>query len=120
MEFRTNINEITTFINNSLLGILESNMQTLTPNQLVLGRNFNPIAPGINVNSDTSLIGLKNYAQDVYKSYWFRWEVEVLLKLFVPGPKWNKSRSNAKVNYIGLLLIHRVSAGKFFDCLNLY
>ena len=120
MEFRTNINEITTFINNSFLGILESNMQTLTPNQLVLGRNFNPIAPGINVNSDTSLIGLKIYAQDVYKSYWFRWEVEVLLKLFVPGPKWNKSRSNAKVNYIGLLLFHRVSAGKFFDCLKIY
>jgi len=44
----------------------------------------------------------------------------VLLKLLVPGPKWNKARSNAKVNYIGLFLCYRASAGKFFDCLNLY
>ena len=95
-------------------------MQPLTPNQLLLGRKFNPIAPGTNVNSDTSLIGLKNYVQDFYKSYWFRWEVEVLLKLFVPGPKWNKSESNVKVGDIGLLLFHKGSAGKFFDCLQLY
>ena len=95
-------------------------MQPLNPNQLVLGRNFNPIAPWINVNSDTSLIGLKNYVQDVYKSWWARGEVEVLPKLFVPGPKWNKSKSNIKVDDIGLLLFHRGSAGKFFDCLQIY
>ena len=112
LEFRTIINEITTSINNRPLGILESNMQPLTPNQLLLGRNFNPIAPGTNVNSDTSLIGLKNYVKDVYKSWWSRWEVEVLPKLFVPGPKWNKSESNVKVGDIGLLLSHKGSAGK--------
>ena len=77
-----------------------------------MGRNFNPIAPGANANVDTSLIGLKNYVKDVYKSWWSRWEVEVLPKLFVPGPKWNKSESNVKVGDIGLLLSHKGSAGK--------
>merc|ERR1712101_53077 len=67
LEFRTIINEITTSINNRPLGVLESNMQPLTPNQLLLGRNFNPVAPGTNVNSDTSLFGLKSYIQDIYK-----------------------------------------------------
>jgi len=112
LEFRTIINEITTSINNRPLGVLESNMQPLTPNQLLLGRNFNPIAPGTNVNSDTSLIGLKSYVQDVYKSWWSRWEVEVLPKLFVPGPKWNIAEANIKVGDIGLLLSHKGSAGK--------
>ena len=85
--------------------------------QLMVGKL---VSYRICLNSDTSLVRLKFYAQDVYNSYCFRWEVEVLLKLFVPGPKWNKSRSNAKVNYIGLFLCYRASAGKFFDCLNLY
>ena len=112
LEFKTIINEITTSINNRPLGVLESNMQPLTPNQLLLGRNFNPIAPGTNINADTSLIGLKGYIQDVYKSWWSRWEVEVLPKLFVPGPKWNKAEANIKVGDIGLLLSHKGSAGK--------
>ena len=68
LEFRTIINEITTSINNRPLGILEDNMQPLTPNQLLLGRNFSPIAPGTNVNADTSLLGLKDYIKDVYKT----------------------------------------------------
>merc|ERR1712240_610928 len=112
LEFRTIINEITTSINNRPLGVLESNMQPLTPNQLLLGRNFNPIAPGTNVNADTSLLGLKNYMQDIYKSWWSRWEVEVLPRLFIPGSKWNKAESNVKVGDIGILLSHKGSAGK--------
>merc|ERR1711867_326868 len=46
LEFRTIINEITTSINNRPLGVLESNMQPLTPNRLLLGSILNPIAPG--------------------------------------------------------------------------
>ena len=112
LEFRTIINEITTSINNRPLGILEDNMQPLTPNQLLLGRNFSPIAPGTNVNADTSLLGLKDYIKDVYKTWWSRWEAEVLPKLFVPGPKWSKTHNNVKVGDIGLLLSYKGSAGK--------
>ena len=112
LEFRTIINEITTSINNRPLGILENNMQPLTPNQLLLGRNFSPIAPGTNINADTSLLGLKGYIQDVYKTWWSRWEAEVLPKLFVPGPKWSKAHTNVKVGDIGLLLSYKGSAGK--------
>lgn len=112
LEFRTIINEITTSINNRPLRVVKSNVQPLTPNQLLLGRNFSPVAPGTNVNADTSLIGLKGYIQDVYKSWWSRWEVEVIPKLFVPGPKWNKAETNVKVGDIGLLLSHKGSAGK--------
>ena len=47
LEFRTIINEITTSINNGPLGILESNMQPLTPNHLLLGRNFSLLLLGL-------------------------------------------------------------------------
>ena len=87
-------------------------MQPLTPNHLLLGRNFSPIAPGTTVNADTSLLGLKGYIQDVYTTWWSRWEAEVLPKLFIPGPKWNKTHNNVKVGDIGILLSHKGSAGK--------
>ena len=112
LEFRTLINEITTSINNRPLGILQNDMQPLTPNHLLLGRNFNPIAPGIIVNADTSLLGLKGYILDVYTTWWSRWEADVLPKLFIPGPKWNKTHTNVKVGDIGLLLSYKGSAGK--------
>merc|ERR1712089_3068 len=101
LEFRTIINEITTSINNRPLGILQNDQQPLTPNHLLLGRNFSPIAPGTSINADTSLLGLKDYIKDVYKTWWSRWEAEVLPKLFVPGPKCNKSESNVKVDQPG-------------------
>merc|ERR1712177_28830 len=113
LEFRTIINQITTSINKRPLGVLESNMQPLTPNQLLLGRNFSLIAPGTNVNADTSLLGLKGYILDVCKTWWSRWEAEVLPKLFVPGPKWSKVHTNVKVGDIGLLLAHRAQLAKF-------
>merc|ERR1711867_161990 len=51
------------------------------------------------LNSDTLLIRLKFYDQEVNNSHCFGWEVKVLLKLFTPGPEWNKIKSNAKANY---------------------
>merc|ERR1712240_794535 len=66
------VKQLKSSIKNRPLGVLESSMQPITPNQLLLGRNFNPVAPGTNVNSDTSLFGLKSYIQDIYKSWWSR------------------------------------------------
>ena len=54
LEFKTLIAEITTSINNRPLGILQNDQQPLTPNHLLLGRNFSPIAPGTTINVDTS------------------------------------------------------------------
>merc|ERR1712089_54307 len=119
LEFRTIINEITTSINNRPLGILQNDMQPLTPNHLLLGRNFSPIAPGTTVNAYTSLLGLKGYIQDVYTTWWSRWEAEVLPKLFIPGPKWNKTHNNVKVGDIGILLSYKGSAGKILTLYNI-
>ena len=82
--------------------------------QLMVGKL---VSYRICLNSDTSFVRLKFYAQDVYNSYCFRWEVKVLLKLLIPGPKWNKFRSNAKVNYTKLFLCYRSTADNFFDFL---
>ena len=112
LEFKTLIAEITTSINNRPLGTLQDDQQPLTPNQLLLGRNFSPISPGTSINADTSLLGLKGYIQDVYSTWWARWEVDVFPKLFIPGPKWNKPHSNIKVGDIGILISHKGSANK--------
>ena len=36
----------------------------------------------------------------------------MLSKLFIPGPKWNKTYDNVKVGDIGILLSYKGSAGK--------
>ena len=112
LEFRTLINEITTSINNRPLGILQNDQQPLTPNHLLLGRNFSPIASETSINADSSLIGLKGYIQEVYTTWWSRWEAEILPKLFIPGPKWNRRYDNVKIGDIGILLSYKGSAGK--------
>ena len=112
LEFKTLINEITTSINNRPLGVLQNEQQPLTPNHLLLGRNFSPIAPELSTNADSSLLGLKSYIQDVYKTWWSRWEAEILPSLFIPGPEWNRRYDNIKVGNIGILLSYKGSAGK--------
>ena len=112
LEFKTLIAEITTSINNRPLGTLQDDQQPLTPNQLLLGRNFSPVSPGTSINADSSLLGLKGYIQNVYSTWWARWEIDVFPKLFIPGPKWNKPHSNIKVGDIGILISHKGSANK--------
>ena len=84
----------------------------MTANQLLLGRNFSPVSPGTNINADPSLLGLKGYTQNVYSPWCARWEIDVFPKLFIPGPKWNKTHSNVKVGDIGILISHKGSANK--------
>ena len=115
MEFKTLFDDISTAINNRPLGALQDSHQPLTPNHLLLGRNFSPISAQNFVNADSSLLGLKNYVKDVYNTWWLRWESEVLPKLFVPGSKWNKKHDNIKVGDIGILLSTKVLAGKMIS-----
>ena len=82
--------------------------------QLMVGKS---VSYRICLNSDTSLVRLKLYAQEVYNSCCFGWEVGVLLRSLTPGPKWNKFRLNAKANYTKLFLCYRSTADNFFDFL---
>ena len=82
--------------------------------QLMVGKS---VSYRICLNSDTSLVRLKLYAQEVYNSCCFGWKVGVLLRSLTPGPKWNKFRLNAKANYTELFLCYRSTADNFFDFL---
>ena len=115
LEFKTLIDEISTSINNRPQGVLQDSQQPLTPNHLLLGRNFSPVSSQTSVNADSSLIGLKGYVKDVYLTWWSRWESEVLPKLFIPGSKWNKRHNNVKVGDIGILLSSKAPAGKMIS-----
>ena len=73
LEFKTLIVEISIAINNRPLGVLQNSQEGLTPNHLLLGRNFSPVSVQTSVNADSSLLGLKNYGKDVYNIWWHRW-----------------------------------------------
>ena len=72
LEFKTLIDEISTSNNNRQLGVLPDCQQPLTPNHLLLGRNFSPVSSQTSVNADSSLIGLKGYVKDVYITWGLR------------------------------------------------
>ena len=112
LEFKTLVDHITCAINNRPLGIVQDNLQPLTPNHLLMGRNFSPIAPITPAAGDTSALGLSLHQKDLYKLWWSRWRAEVLPKLFTPGSKWSDSHPNVQVGDICLLLSHKGSAGK--------
>ena len=69
LEFKTLIDEISTAINNRPLGILQDSQQPLTPNHLLLGRNFSPVSSLSSMDADTSLIGFNGYIKDVHILY---------------------------------------------------
>ena len=105
MEFWTVLAEITATINNRPLGVCPFSAQPLTPNQLLLGRNYSRLAPELNCPTDTSTTGLAPYIIVVYQAWWDRWKTHVLPYMFSFGnTKWKKKQPNLKVGQVCLLL----------------
>ena len=104
-EFRTVVAEITASINNRPLGACPLSNQPLTPNQLLLGRNYSRLAPTLLQPVDTSVTGLAPYLIAVYQAWWDRWKIHVLPYLFTcSNPSLRKEQPNLEVGQICLLL----------------
>jgi hypothetical protein len=67
LEFCCVLMEITATINNRPLGVCTATDQPLTPNQLLLGRNFDSVPPLYN-HEELSLSGLRSYVVEVFRS----------------------------------------------------
>ena len=100
-DFRCVIMEIAATINDRPLGRFRTDESILTPNQLLLGRNHTSMPPLLTAHED-SLIGLQQYVKEVYKSWWERWEVNVLPNLF-ENKKWIHSKANLNIGDICLI-----------------
>ena len=105
IEFRTVLAEITATINNRPLGVCPVSEQPLTPNQLLLGRNYSKMAPEVTHSIDTTTTGLAPYLIAVYNAWWDRWRTHVLPYMFTLGQtKWKKRQPNLKLDQICLLM----------------
>jgi hypothetical protein len=105
MEFRTVLAEITTTINNRPLGVCPVSKQPLTPNQLLLGRNYSKVAPEVTAPINTTTTGLAPYLIAVYNAWWDRWRTHVLPYMFTLGQtKWKSRHPNLKEDQVCLLL----------------
>merc|ERR1712030_195280 len=111
LEFKTVIDEITCAINNRPLSLMSDSLQPLTPNLLILGRNFSLHSPLDPKFGDTNATALCQYLKSVYQTWWGRWKVEVLPQLFAPGSKWSNVHPNIQVDDICLLLSSKGKSG---------
>ena len=57
-------------------------LNTLTPNHLLMGRKFSPIAPITPTAGGTFTLGFSLHQRDLYKTFWSRWRSEVLKNLY--------------------------------------
>ena len=101
MEFHSVLSQIASSINNRPLGYLASEDSILTPNQLILGRNYNtvhPTIPGPELNIAFMLPHVKNIV-----SNWFeRWHTAVVPNMFKVS-RWEKDCPDLQVGDLCLL-----------------
>ena len=78
MEFDCALKQIASTVNNRPLGVLTTEDSILTPNQLILGRNYDPTHPGPEVHLDVLLPHVRNIVNN-----WFdRWNNTVVPEMF--------------------------------------
>ena len=81
LEFDAAIKNIASNINNPPLGFNVNKDDVLTPNQLPLGRNFNPINPPEPV-LESNITGLLLHVRAIVSSWFVRWNNIVIPELF--------------------------------------
>ena len=101
MEFHCVLTQIASTVNNRPLGYLTSEDSILTPNQLILGRNYDtthPMVPGPEVNIAFMLPHIRNII-----SNWFdRWNTAVVPNMFKVS-RWEVGHPDLQVGDLCLL-----------------
>jgi hypothetical protein len=88
-------------LNNRPLGFFGVNdVEPITPNQLLLGRNVD--TSGTDQRPPVSYLESLQHVKDVYKVLWKRWETSVLPSLFV-NKLWKHPRPNVRVGDVCLV-----------------
>ena len=81
LEFDAALKNIASTINNWPLGFNINEDEVLTPNQLLLGRNFNPIHPPDPV-METNIAVLLPHIRAIVSSWFLQWNNVVIPQLF--------------------------------------
>ena len=81
LEFDASIKNIALTINNCPLGFNVNEDDVLTPNQLLLGRNFNPVHPPEPV-LESNITVLLPHVRAIVSSWFIRWNNIVIPQLF--------------------------------------
>ena len=101
LKFDTAIKNIASTINNHPLGFNTNKDEVLTPNQLLLGRNFDPVHPPEPVLEANITVMLPQMRSIV--SFWFtRWKNVVVPQIFKIS-KWESGYPDLKVGDLCLL-----------------
>ena len=101
LEFDAAIKNIASTINNRPLGFNVNEDDVLTPNQLLLGRNFNPIHPPEPV-LESNIAVLLPHVRAIVSSWFVRWNNIVIPQLFKIS-KWETGHPDLKEGDLCLL-----------------
>ena len=104
LEFDAVLKNIASTINNRPLGFNTMEDQVLTPNQLLLGRNYDPIHPPDSTR-EVNITVLHSSLRNIVSSWFKRWNNTVVPQLF-KIPKWDAGHPDLKVG--DLCLLHQV------------
>ena len=101
LEFDAAIKNIVSTINNRPLGFNTNEDEVLTPNQLLLGRNFDPIHPPEPV-LEAHITVLLPHVRAIVSSWFTRWNNEVIPQLFKIS-KWETGHPDLREGDLCLL-----------------
>ena len=101
LEFNAAIKSIASMINNRLLELNIQENQVLTPNQLLLGRNYDPVYPPTPV-PESHVSALLLHIRSIVSSWFLHWNNVVVPQLFKIS-KWNLGHPHLKQGDICLL-----------------
>ena len=101
LEFDAVIKSIASTVNNRPLGFNVNKDQVLTPNQLILSRNYDPIYPP-NPVIDAHISVLLLHVKSIVSLWFSRWNNMVIPQLF-KIPKWEKGHPGLKEGDLCLL-----------------
>ena len=101
MEFDAAIKNIASTINNRPLGFNVNEDDVLTPNQLLLGRNFDPVHPPEPV-LESNIAVLLPHVRAIVSSWFVRWNNIIIPQLFKIS-KWETGHPDLKEGDLCLL-----------------
>ena len=101
MEFDCIVQQIAATINNRPLSFNLGSEEVLTPNQLLLGRNYDAILPPDNL-AEVPVTVLHSHLKTVISTWFKRWESLVLPRLY-QVKKWQEKAPDLTVGDICLL-----------------
>ena len=104
LEFDAVLKNIASKINNRSLGFNTMEDQVLTPNQLLLGRNYDPILPPDSMR-EANITVLHSSLRNIVSLWFKRWNNTVVPQLFKIS-KWEVGHPDLKVG--DLCLLHQV------------